>query len=141
MISHIMKKKTLTFILIITLSMSLALTGYFYQQFKYGKLVEIEWVDCVKINNFEYYSGDKKIPVSDTILDGKIGEVKFNVSENVHDSHYTLKNGDATFLEVGTEIFSIKSESDTIAVMIDETYYLYKADRLAVMNEEYSYKP
>jgi hypothetical protein len=45
----------------------------------------------------------------------------------VHNPSYRFRDGDATFLDVGTEIYSLRSESNAIAAKIGEQYFLYKS--------------
>jgi len=94
---------------------------------KFG-FAQIHWVECVKINNIKYYSDYDRSAIEYSSIGKKIGEVKFNVSQNVHNSMYRFRNGDATFLDIGTEIYNIKSDSNAIAVKINNQYYIYKAD-------------
>ena len=71
--------------------------------------IEIDWVDFIVLNNINYlgnYNGDNKYEQGS--IDGVIGKVTFNVSKNVKDPAYKIKNGDAAFLPVGTEIYKIK---------------------------------
>lgn len=69
----------------------------------------IDWVDFVKLNDIMYgsiYSGVIADPslVSETV----VGTVQYNVSENVTNPNYDVKNGDAAFLAEGTELYTIK---------------------------------
>lgn len=88
---------------------------------------KIMWVDCVQINDKKYYSDHSaKIPVEYSSIDKKIGKVKFNVYNMVSNPNYRFRNGDATFLDVGTEIYSLHSETNDIAVKVGDQYFLYK---------------
>ena len=101
--------------------------GYIFRVDRFGRS-EISWADCVQINNIKYISNLKRTPVELSLVDKKIGEVKFNVSKNVHNVHYGFRNGDATILKVGTEIYSLKSDNNAITVKIGGVYFLYKVD-------------
>src|SRR5699024_6306594 len=46
----------------------------------------------------------------------KIGSVQFKVDENITDSRYKTKSGDAAYLDEGTDLYSIKNMPDLIAV-------------------------
>lgn len=76
----------------------------------------------------KYYSNFNRSRIEDSSIGKMIGKVKFNVHENVSNPNYRFRNGDATFLDVGTEIYSIDSETNAIAVKVGEYYYLYKSD-------------
>ena len=92
-------------------------------------MAKISWTDCLKINNI-MYSGDFKQTLADAAsLGEEMGKVKFNVSQNVNNPSYRFRNGDAAFLEVGTKIYSVKSDPEAVAVKVGEDYFLYKADR------------
>jgi len=86
---------------------------------------KISWVDCVQFKNTKYYRDKSKSIVEPYLIEHKIGEVTFNVSEKVSNAKYRFRNGDATFLEVGTEIYGFESIDNAIAVKIGEEYYLY----------------
>jgi len=46
----------------------------------------------------------------------KLGEVKFKVADNVTNTGYKIKNGDAAFHKEGTDIYSIKGSANLLAV-------------------------
>lgn len=104
------------------------LFGYYFRIDRFG-MSQISWVDCIKINNTKYYSDYDRSPVEASLVGEMIGEVKFNVSEKVHNPSYRFRNGDATHLVIGTEVYSLKSENNAIAVKIDENYFLYKSEQ------------
>ena len=118
-----LNKKVIVLICISILSIIL-LMGYIFRVNRFGMSL-IDWVDYIQINNIKYYKDINKTPIGYSLIDKKIGIVKFNVSKNVHNSSYKFRNGDATFLEVGTEINSLKSDNNKIAIKIDGLYYLY----------------
>ena len=77
--------------------------GYVLRIDRFGR-AKISWVDCLQINNTKYYSDFNRSLVELLTISKKIGEVKFNVSEKVGNPSYRFRNGDATYLDVGTEI-------------------------------------
>ena len=121
-----LNKKVKVFIGIGVLGIILVLMGYFFRIDRFG-MSKISWVDCIQMNNIKYSGDFKESFVESSLIDKKIGKVKFNVSENVNNSNYRFRNGDATFLDVGTEIYSLKSDNNAIAVKIGEQYFLYRA--------------
>jgi hypothetical protein len=120
-------KKVTVFILIVLAGIVLVLAGYFFRVDRFG-LSQISWIDCVQVNDIKYNSDFERTPIEYSSVGEKIGEVTFNVYENVHNSMYRFRNGDATFLDVGTELFLIKSDSNAIAVKVNDQYFIYKAD-------------
>lgn len=124
-----LSKKTKTFTVIVIAFISLVILGYFFRIDRFGLGYEIDYVDCVYISNQLYTSGfnpNSRIPIESTLVGQKIGEVKFTLSNNVHSPYYINRNGDAAFLDIGTEIYSIKSQSDAVAIKIGEQYYIFK---------------
>ena len=121
-----LNKKVKVFIGIGVLSIILILMGYLFRIDRFG-ISKISWADCLKMNNIKYNGDFKRTSVEYSLIDKRIGKVKFNVSENVNNPNYRFRNGDATVLDVGTEIYSLKSDNNAIAVKIGEQYYIYKA--------------
>lgn len=122
-------KKTKTIAVIVISFVVLVILGYLFRVDRFGLGYEIDYVDCVYINNQFYTSGLNpidRIPVEPTLVDKKIGEVRFKLLDNVHSPYYINRNGDAAFLDVGTEIYSLKSQSNAVAVRIDDQYYIFE---------------
>lgn len=121
------RKKT---IFIVSIALILLITGYILRIDRFDRfgMAQISWVDCVQINNAKYYSDFNRKTVEKSLLDTKIGDVQFNISKNVHNASYKFRNGDATYLEIGTEIYSLTSDKNAIAVKIGDFYYLYRND-------------
>jgi hypothetical protein len=105
----------------------LALIGYVFRLDRFG-LLEVDFLDCVYINNQLYFSGSEqhggeRIPIDPALIGRRIGEVKFTLSEKVHSSYYINRNGDAAFLDIGTGIYSLKSNDKAIAVKLGGNYF------------------
>src|SRR5690606_32761572 len=76
----------------------------------------IDWVDFIHFND-KMYDGLYSVVIADQSHIGEeIGEVKFKVSENVFDSSYQTKNGDAAFWEKDTKLYAVKGKPSLIAV-------------------------
>jgi len=86
---------------------------------------KIHWIDCVQINSTKYYGDNNKSIVKSTEIGNKIGEVTFHVAGKVGNPKYRFRDGDATFLNVGTEIYSINKIDNAVAAKVGEQYYLY----------------
>lgn len=122
-----LNKRARLWIGIILIGILLISMGYIFRFDRFG-MTKIDWVDCVQINNKKYGSSYNRTPIEASLVGKRIGKVKFNVSESVSNPSYRFRNGDATFLEVGTEIYSLPSETNAIAVKIGEQYYIYKSE-------------
>ena len=94
-------------------------------------IIEIDWVDFVVLNDINYhraYMDNYKLQ-KDKV--GKvIGKVEFTVANNIYDPKYKVKNGDAAFLEKGTNIYKLKDYSTNfrVAVYSNNEWILYEAD-------------
>ena len=124
-------KKTKIIIIIIAAVIALLWAGYALRVDRFGLGYQIDYVDYVYINNQLYISGLSPVqrePVDVSMIDQKIGEVKFTTLDNVHSPYYIRRNGDAAFLDKGTEIFSLKSPDNAVAVKVDGIYYIFKTD-------------
>ncbi|MFJ7678502.1 hypothetical protein ACIQXU_05255 [Peribacillus sp. NPDC097284] len=79
-------------------------------------IIEIEWVDFVKINGKQYEGVHSAILADSTFIGEEIGEVKFKVADHVFDVNYKTKEGDAAFWEKGTEVFSVQGKPEFAAI-------------------------
>ncbi|WP_066062986.1 hypothetical protein [Neobacillus soli] len=76
----------------------------------------IDWIDFIKWNG-KMYDGIYTGALADEKYIGeKLGEVNFKVADNITDTDYKIKNGDAAFHEKGTNFFTIKGSPNLIAV-------------------------
>jgi hypothetical protein len=100
---------------------------YVFRLDRYGASM-IDWDDCIKISNTMYYGDFNRTTVENSLIGKKIGKVKFTANRNVGNGNYRFRNGDAAYLAVGAEIFSIPSNSNAIAVKVDGKYFLYISD-------------
>lgn len=91
----------------------------------YNMFTLVDWVDCVRVNDRTYYSIGERKEVDASSIEDKVGTVTFKVSQNIHNPQYHLKNGDATYLEVGTELYSMTSSPGSIAVWMNGKYYVF----------------
>lgn len=107
------------------LSVVVILISYDFRLDRFGN-AKIDWVDCVQINKCKYYRMYPDIIVEESLIGSKIGVVTFNVSENVGNSKYRFRDGDATILKVGSEIYKIKVLDNALAVKFDGKYHLYE---------------
>ncbi len=90
----------------------------------------IDWVDCIMVSDRMYYNNTfpKEEVAASEILE-EHGKVKFVVSKQVSNPSYKFRNFDASYLEKGTKLYRILNEEDSIAALIDGTYYRYQSMR------------
>lgn len=96
-----------------------------------GTRAMIDWVDFIVLDDVHYignYNGGNKL--IEESIEGVIGEVKFNVSNNIKETSYKVKNGDAAYLPKGTKIYKIKGYKPEfrIAVNTEGEWRIYEAD-------------
>jgi len=85
-----------------------------------SNISSIDWVDFVILGDIHYmgnYSGGNKL--LEESIEGVIGEVKFNVSDNIKDTNYKVKNGDAAFLPKGTKIYKLKGYKPEFRIAVN----------------------
>ncbi|MGM0903682.1 MAG: hypothetical protein ACQEXB_21600 [Bacillota bacterium] len=99
---------------LVVLSILLFITGCKSTPFD-GNVV-IDWVDFIKWNGIEYNGIHTAVIAGESDIGEKIGEIEFMVADNVTNSNYKIKNGDAAFHEKGTELYRVKGMYDMIAV-------------------------
>lgn len=80
----------------------------------------IDWVDFIKWDNKSYEAVYDAVLTDESYIGEAIGTVTFKVADNVTNSNYKTKNGDAAFHEKGTVFFAVKGEPDLLAVKDDE---------------------
>jgi hypothetical protein len=107
-----MKRNMFIFVLIL-----LFLTGC--RSSAFGGQSVIDWVDFIKFGGKEFNGIHSGVLADKHYVGEKIGTVKFRVADNVTNSWYKTKDGDAAFHEKGTEIFQIKDQPHLIAVKVD----------------------
>lgn len=87
---------------------------------------KISWIDCVQIEGHRYSSNSWPAEeTEESYIDKKNGMIIFNVAKKVGNPSYKFRNGDATYLEVGTAIYSVKDDEGKIAALDDRGYRVY----------------
>ncbi len=120
--------RLIKFSIIVVILTVLFLVGYLLRVDRFG-LAQVDYVDCIYFNQQLYYSGInpmERTEIGAEFVTEEIGTIRFKLSGNVHSTYYCLRNGDATFLDPGTELFTVESDPDAIAVAIDGKFYLYQ---------------
>ena len=99
-------------------------------QEKGEKLTTIDWVDFIKFNDITYLR--EFVPL-DSLAEEDLkyyDKIQFRLEGNVSEPGYQLKNGDAAYLDEGTQIYSIKGYSADfrLAAKVGAELYLFEAD-------------
>ncbi|KRF44016.1 hypothetical protein ASG93_03660 [Paenibacillus sp. Soil787] len=94
----------------------------------------IDWVDFLKLNGISYSHYWNAVLMDPAKIGVKIGEVAFQVADNVHNPGYKTKDGDAAFLAKGTDVFAVEGYSDHSVVAVKDPkafngYRLYANDQ------------
>jgi hypothetical protein len=100
----------------------------------------IDWVDFIKWDGIEYngiYSG---VIANEEYIGEKLGTVKYKVADNVTNPNYKIRNGDAAFHDKGTEIFTIKGQTNLIAVKDANQINGYKVYRSHESENQWNFK-
>lgn len=96
-----------------------------------GQRVTIDWVDFLQWNGITYLA----IPPGSTgltspVLGPQVATTKRKLAENETNPAYRPKDGDAAFLEVGTQVFAVEGYRSTfrVAVQTSGKAVVYEAD-------------
>lgn len=118
--SVFLKTRLIKLFILVVISGVLLLTGQGNYIESVNKETEtfINWVNFIRLNGKDYSTIRHGVISDPKFIREKIGTVKFKVSNVVTSLDYEIKDGDAAFLEKGTEIYAIQglSEDDYIAV-------------------------
>lgn len=90
---------------------------------------EIRWIDLVQVNGQMYHRDETAQEIDVTDLGDKIGEVNFTINDKVTNPDYRIRNGDASFLEEGTELFWVDAQGQTVAARVGQKLYLYRISK------------
>ncbi len=95
--------------------------------------IEVDWMDFVRIGGISYY-GDFS---GETIKAWQVGELIGEIEHNVKSSYDNRaeyeedckRDNSASFRGVGCQVFKVKDDEDSIAVLDGGKYYIYKLER------------
>jgi hypothetical protein len=89
----------------------------------------IDYADTFMIKGVNYIGANDQVITDEKIIGLEVGSIKYNLVDGKANSQYHLKDGDATFLKVGTKIYSLKfkKEKGYVAAKQDGKWMLYKA--------------
>ncbi|MGD6842574.1 hypothetical protein ACQCVH_08615 [Bacillus infantis] len=96
----------------------------------------IEWADVLMVNGIKYEGGDEGLSEGEAPEKGKkIGEVTYTLADNACLGH-KLKNGDAAFLPVGTEIYEIAGyRSDFRVLAGNQVYQVSENNKAKILSD------
>lgn len=92
----------------------------------------VDWMDFVRVNGKTYDGAWENKEVDESRIGEKLGEILYKV-KSYYESEEELHQADkrdftAAFRPIGCEIFSVKDDENSIAVLDDGKYYLYTAN-------------
>ena len=91
--------------------------------------VLVDWMDFVRVGGVVYDGGWENIEVDESRIGEKLGEILYSV-KSYYESEEELQQADkrdftAAFRPIGSEIFAVKNDAYSIAVLDNGKYYLY----------------
>ena len=89
----------------------------------------VDWMDFIRVNGKSYDGGWENREVDESRIGEKIGEIQYKV-KSYYESEEELYQADkrdftAAFRQIGCELFAVKDDENSIAVLDDGKYYLY----------------
>ena len=92
----------------------------------------VDWMDFVRVGGVVYDGGWENREVDQSQIGEKLGKILYKV-KSYYESEEELHQADkrdftAAFRPIGCEIFAVKDDENSIAVLDDGKYYLYTAN-------------
>ncbi len=89
----------------------------------------VDWMDFIRVNGIAYDGGWENREVDKSRIGEKLGEILYTV-KSYYENEEELNQADkrdftASFRPIGSEIFTVKDDEDSIAVLEGGKYYLY----------------
>ena len=92
----------------------------------------IRWVPFVHVHGHQYIAVPSlDVPTPESELGRVVAAVRHTLEGNVHDPHYRARNGDASFLPVGTRLRSVHGFGSwfRVASVVHHQVTVYQLDR------------
>ena len=124
-----MKKATIYFVLLI-----LFLTGCNNNRMIDGnsEVGWIDWIDFIKVKGITYVAeyDQTGLEIDKLEIGKEYADVKYRLSDIVHNPDYKIQNGDAAFLDIGTKIYKLHGYSPNFRLVAydNEKIKIYDAD-------------
>ncbi|MGG0642639.1 hypothetical protein ABE021_01670 [Sporosarcina gallistercoris] len=91
----------------------------------------IEWADVVKLNDVKYAGGIEGISEGAALEKGsKVGEVNYMMADHACSNH-KIRNGDAAYLPVGTEIYEAAGYRPDFRVIAEDRVFKVRDNEAA----------
>lgn len=92
-------------------------------------MILVDWSDFVRVNGMSYNGMFENNTVDESLVGNKIGEIMYHVKSS-YSSYEELdaaqkRDFTAWLRPIGCEIFEVKNDKDSIAVLDNGKYYLY----------------
>ena len=89
----------------------------------------VDWMDFIRVNGTSYDGGWENIEIDESCIGEKLGEILYTVKSYYESEEEFQKAGKrdftAAFRPIGCEIYAVKDDENSIAVLDDGKYYLY----------------
>lgn len=137
-----MKKPLIISFTLIVIIVSFILKSDVLQTNSNDSIKFILWEDFIQFNGRKYRSIGDGVISNPTLIGDKIGEVEFKVADNITDTNYVIKEGDAAFWDKGTDIYEITGLpiEDFIAVKDENKINGYRIYYFSDMDYIWRYK-
>ena len=89
----------------------------------------VDWMDFIRVNGIVYDGGFENRTLDESLVGERLGEIQYKV-KSYYESEEELQQANkrdftAAFRPIGSEIFAVKDDEDSIAVLHNGKYYLY----------------
>lgn len=97
----------------------------------------VDWMDFVRVNGIVYDGGFDSIEIDESRVGERIGEILYKV-KSFYDNEEEFNQADkrdfsAAFRPIGCELFTVKDDENSIAVLDNGKYYLYSHEESDVI--------
>lgn len=89
----------------------------------------VDWMDFVRVNGVVYDGGFENRTLDESLVGERLGEIQYKV-KSYYESEEELQQANkrdftAAFRPIGSELFAVKDDENSIAVLHNGKYYLY----------------
>lgn len=92
----------------------------------------VDWMDFIRVNGKVYDGGFENREIDESRVGEKLGEILYTV-KSFYESEEEFRQADkrdftAARRSIGSEIFAVKDDENSIAVLDDGKYYIYSVN-------------